>query len=105
MPRLSKHLVYERANRLEILNEYLGYSNKVLLETYDRNCTARVRIFSTGICHIVDLYDDYVITGYALTIKQATAIWYNATGKRMPAQLYKRIIKNMERHPEIFNIK
>lgn len=103
--RLSKHMVYERTNRLELLSEYLGYSDKVLLETYDKNHTARIRIFSTGVCHVVDLYEEYVITGYALNIKQATAIWYNSTGNRMPSQLYKRITKNMERHPEFYNIK
>lgn len=102
---LSKHLIYERTERLEYLQEYFGYSDKVLLETVDREKSARIQILSTGVCYIIDLYKDYIITAYALDVSRAAGIWYNATGKRMPQQLYKRVKKNMERHPEVFKMK
>lgn len=102
---LSTHLTEERANRLALLQEYLGYSDRVMMETHDRFHAARVRLLSTGIVLVLDVYEDFVITAYAATLAQASAI-YKAGGKeRMPQQLEKRIRKNQQRHPEFYNIK
>lgn len=103
--QMSSHLVQERANRLQLLEEYLGYSDKILLESYTKRKDARIKITTTGICYIIDLYTDYIITAYALSISQATAIWYSEFKKPVPQKLHKRIVRNMERHPEIFNVK
>lgn len=100
--RLSRHIVEERAERMELLNEYFGYSTKVLLETYNENKDARIRIYSSGICQILDLYEDFVITAYALTVTKASAIYHHSCQKNIPPKLHKRIIKNMERHPEFY---
>ncbi len=102
---LSTHLVQDRAGRLAKLQEYLGYSDRVMIEAIDRDGHARVRILSTGIMLILDLYEDFVITAYMATFSQALAIYKQAGKNRMPEQLKKRLIKNAERHPELFTMK
>lgn len=103
--RMSSHLTRERANRLRLLEEYLGYSDKVLLETYSVRNDARMRITTTGICYVIDLYEDYIITAYAVSVSQAMAIWYKVYNKPVPQKFFKRIVRNMERHPDLFTTK
>lgn len=102
---VSNHLTEERANRLALLQEYLGYSDRVMVEVLDKRNTARIRLLSTGIILVLDIYDDFVITAYAATFNQASAIYYQAGKNRLPQQLVKRINKNMERHPEFYTVK
>lgn len=102
---MSTHLIEERANRLALLQEYLGYSDRVMAEVLDKRNTARVRLLSTGIVLVMDIYDDFVITAYAATYNQASAIYHQAGKNRLPQQLVKRINKNMERHPEFYVVK
>ena len=40
---MSNHLTEERANRLALLQEYLGYSDRVMIEVIDQRQTARLR--------------------------------------------------------------
>ena len=102
---MSNHLTEERANRLALLQEYLGYSDRVMIEVIDQRKTARLRLLSTGIILVLDLYEDFIITAYPATFERAVAIYKSAGKNRLPQQLVKRIRKNEERHPEFYVVK
>jgi hypothetical protein len=102
---MSNHLTEERANRLALLQEYLGYSDRVMIEVIDQRQTARLRLLSTGIILVLDLYENFIITAYPATFERAVAIYKSAGKNRLPQQLVKRIRKNEERHPEFYVVK
>lgn len=101
----SAHLTDERAGRLALIEKYLGYSGRVMVETLDRFNASRVQLLASGVVLILDRDEDFIITAYAATFRQAKAIYRKAGKNKLPPQLEKRIAKNIERHPELYTVK
>lgn len=97
----SYHMQLERANRLAKLEEVLGFSKIILEITNESN---RVCLTSSGIIVIMDLHKDYVVTAFMANVKRCAAL-YRAAGKsQIPPKVYKRVVKNNKRHPELISI-
>ena len=97
----SYHARVERANRLAQLEEVLGFS-KVILEV-ERN-GARQCLTSSGIILIKKLDEDFVITAYMASVELCAAMYYSVGKAQIPPKVYKRVSKNIQRHPELISI-
>lgn len=98
---LTYHAQYERAERIARLEETLGFT-KVVFEVVHKQ--ARVCVTSSGIAVVKKLHEEVLITAYAISIDELYALCHIAGKKQVPPKLYKRVVKNMERHSEIFYI-
>lgn len=99
--KLTYHAQYERAERIALLEETLGFT-KVVFEVAHKQ--ARVCVTSSGIAVVKKLHEEVLITAYAISIDELYALCHIAGKKQVPPKLYKRVVKNMERHSEIFYI-
>lgn len=99
--KLTYHAQYERAERIAQLEETLGFTN-IVFEVIHRQ--ARVCVTSSGIAVVKKLEEEVLITAYAITIDELYALCHIAGKKQIPPKLYKKVVKNMERHSEIFFI-
>ena len=97
----SYHMQLERANRLAKLEEILGFS-KIILEIANEN--SRTCLTSSGIIMIMDLHKDFVITAYMANVKRCMALYHEAGKSQIPPKVYKRVVKNNQRHPELINL-
>lgn len=100
---LSYHMTYERADRLQILEDTLGFT-KIVLEVPVVNENKRYCLTSSGILIVKSLYDDFVITAFMVTVDQCYYICRLAGKGQIPPKLHKKIVKNIERHPELLYI-
>lgn len=98
---LTYHAQYKRAERIARLEETLGFT-KVVFEVVHKQ--ARVCVTSSGIAVVKKLHEEVLITAYAISIDELYALCHIAGKKQVPPKLYKRVVKNMERHSEIFYI-
>ena len=99
--KLTYHAQYERADRMARLEETLGFTNTAF-EVVHRQ--ARICVTSSGIAVVKRLEEEVLITAYAITIDELYALCHIECKKQIPPKLYKRVVKNMERHSEIFFI-
>lgn len=103
MMTFSYHAQYERANRLAQLEEVLGFT-KIVLEVpvYEEN--KRYCITSSGILIVKAITEEFVITAFMCNINQCYRLYKMAGKAQVSPKLYKRITKNIERHPELLHI-
>lgn len=99
----SYHAQYERADRLEQLEAVLGFT-KVVLEVPVVEEQKRYCLTSSGILIVKNLYRDFVVTAFMVNVDQCYRLCRMAGKAQMPPKLYKRVVKNMERHSELFYI-
>ena len=100
---LSYHAQYERADRLARLEEVLGFT-KIVLEVPVVEEGKRYCITSSGILIVKAIEEEFVITAFMCNINQCYRLYSMAGKGQVSPKLYKRITKNIERHPELFHI-
>lgn len=99
----SYHAQYERADRLAQLEEVLGFT-KVVLEVPIVEEEKRYCLTSSGILIVKNLHRDFVITAFMATIDQCYKLYKIAGKGQVSPKVYKRVVKNNERHRELFFI-
>ena len=99
----SYHAQFERANRLARLEETVGFT-RVVLEVPVIEESKRYCITSSGILIIKALEEDFVITAFMCNINQCYRLYRLAGKSQISPKMEKRIMKNLERHPDLFNI-
>lgn len=99
----SYHAQHERANRLTQLEEILGFT-KIVLEVPVVEEGKRYCITSSGILIVKAIEEEFVITAFMCNINQCYRLYRMAGKSQVSPKVYKRITKNIERHPELFNI-
>ena len=97
------HAGVERANRLQALEEVLGFT-KPVLEVVVEEEEKRYLLTSSGIIVVKNLYRDIVITAFMATVAQGYRLYRMAGKAQVSPKVYKRITKNIERHSELFYI-
>ena len=99
----SYHAQVERADRLAKLEEVLGFT-KIVLEVPVVEEQKRYCLTSSGILIIKNLHYDLVITAFMVNVDQCYRLCRMAGKSQMPPKIYKRVVKNMERHKDLFYI-
>ena len=99
----SYHAMYERADRLQKLEEVLGFT-KVVLEVEVIEEEKRYCLTSSGILIVKNLHRDFVVTAFMANVDQCYRICRMAGKSQIPPKLHKRVLKNIERHSELFYI-
>ena len=99
----SYHVEYERADRLQALEEVLGFT-KIVLEVPVVEEEKRFCITSSGIFIVKNLYQDFVVTAFMANVDQCYRLCRMAGKSQIPPKLHKRVLKNIERHSELFAI-
>lgn len=99
----SYHAQVERADRLAQLEEVLGFT-KIVLEVEVVEEEKRYCLTSSGILIVKNLHRDYVVTAFMANIDQCYRLYRMAGKAQMSPKMYKRVIKNCERHKELFYI-
>ena len=99
----SYHAQCERANRLAQLEEILGFT-KIVLEVPIYEEGKRYCITSSVIMIVKAIEEEFVITAFMCNINQCYRLYRLAGKGQVSPKLYKRITKNIERHPELFHI-
>lgn len=98
------HAGVERANRLQALEDTLGFTKPVLeVEVYEEE--KRYLLTSSGIIIVKNLYRDIVITAFMANVAQAYRLYKMSGKSQMSPKMEKKIVKNCERHPELFTIR
>ena len=104
MTNLTFHAECERANRLQALEEILGFTNAVLeIKCYEEE--KKYLLTSSGIIVVKNLYRDTVITAYMANINQCYRLYRMAGKSQISPKVRKRVLKNIERHPELFAVR
>lgn len=99
------HAGIERNARLEALERVLGFTKIVIERTTIKNGRyVREGITSSGILIVRPLHEDKIITAFMVRVEKAASVCHGAGKKQIPPKLYEKIIKNAQRHPELFNI-
>lgn len=99
----SYHAQVERADRLQKLEEVLGIT-KIVLEVPIVEEEKRYCLTSSGILIVKNLHRDFVITAYMINVNQCYRLYRLAGKSQMSPKVYKRVVKNCERHKELFYI-
>lgn len=99
----SYHAQYERADRIERLEEVLGFT-KIVLEVPVVEEEKRYCLTSSGVLIVKNLYRDFVITAFMCNVDQCYRLYRMAGKAQVSPKVYKRITKNIERHSELFYI-
>lgn len=100
---LSYHARVERAERLALLEQVLGFT-KVVLEVECKEEQTRYCLTSSGIIIVKNLYTDLVVTAYMANLNQCYRLYREAGKAQMSPKMRKRVLKNIERHSELFYI-
>lgn len=101
--KLSYHIQYERSDRLQKLESVLGFS-RIVLEVPEVDQDKKYCLTSSGIIIVKSLYKDFVITAFMANINQCFRLYKMAGKKCISPKMEKRILKNIERHSELFLI-
>ena len=99
----SYHVQYERAERLQALEEILGFTN-ITLEVKCVEENKRYCLTSSGILIVKNLYEDFVITAWMATVDQCYKLYRMSGKNQISPKMYKRVKKNAIRHKELLYI-
>lgn len=97
------HAGVERKNRLQALEEVLGFTNPVLEVVMEE--TKRYQLTSSGIIVVTNVFTNLLITAYMANYDQCYRLYKLAGKGEVAPKMKKRVMKNCERHPELFEIK
>lgn len=103
----STHMTKDRAHRLALLEEYVGFTKLVMeIEQFDYRARAirRVGMTSTGIIVVRDGEKNVVISAYLGTVEEAIKLSRAAGKKQVPPKLYDKVVKNMTRYEKFYFI-
>ena len=100
--------ILEDAKIREYLNARISKVNlsKIVIErtTIKNGRYVREGITSSGILIVRPLHEDKIITAFMVRVEKAASVCHGAGKKQIPPKLYEKIVKNAQRHPELFNI-
>lgn len=100
---LSYHAQYERAERLALIEEVLGFTNVAFTvdipEENHKYC-----VTTSGVLMVKGMDEDVLVTAFAITVEKLTYLCRRAGKAQIPPKLYKKVVKNYERHRELFLI-
>ena len=99
----SYHALHERSGRLKQLEEVLGFT-KIILEVPVLEDKKRYCLTSSGVIIVKNLYEDFVITAFMANMNQCYRLYRMAGKKHLSPKMEKRVLKNIERHSELFFI-
>lgn len=99
----SYHAQVERADRLAKLEEVLGFT-KIVLEVPVVEEQKRYCLTSSGVLIVKNLYHDFVVTAFMVNVDQCYRLYMMAGKGQVSPKMYKRVVKNCERHKELFYI-
>lgn len=98
----TEHAYIDHPERMRLLEEYIGFTG-IVVEILDKRKGqyARKGLTSSGLIVVRCLHEDKMITAYMPDEEQAKEICRKAGKKQVPPKLWKKIQKNLERHPEL----
>lgn len=99
----SYHAQVERADRLAKLEEVLGFT-KIVLEVPVVEEQKRYCLTSSGVLIVKNLHHDFVVTAFMVNVDQCYRLYMMAGKGQVSPKMYKRVVKNCERHKELFYI-
>lgn len=98
----TEHAYIDHPERMRLIEEYFGFTG-IVVEILEKRKGqyARKGLTSAGIVVVRCLNEDKMITAYMPSEEQAKEICRKAGKKQVPPKLWKKIQKNLERHPEL----
>lgn len=99
----TSHAWNDHPERMQLIEEYLGFTNIVveIVELRADGRYSRKGLTSSGVIVVRSLYEDRMITAFMANEYQAVDICLRAGKKCVPPKLLNKIRKNNKRHPEI----
>lgn len=102
---ISYHASEERIERLTACLTTLGYNNFVLqVEDKKRGNNTTQFLTDTGIIIVRNSDNGNLVTGYMATVAQAIKMYRVAGYQKMPDGMYRRVVRNNEKHKELLKI-
>ena len=102
---ISYHASEERIERLTACLTTLGYNDFVLqVEDKQRGNNTTQFLTDTGIIIVRNNDNGNIVTGYMATIAQAIKMYRVAGYERMPGGMYRKVVRNNEKHKELLEI-
>lgn len=102
---ISYHASEERIERLTACMTALGYNEFVLqVEDKERKNNTTKFLTDTGIVIVRNSNNGNLVTGYMATVAQAVKMYRMAGYKKMPDGMYRRVVRNNEKHKELLEI-
>ncbi len=102
---ISYHASTERIERLTACLTTLGYNNFVLqVEDKKRGNGTTQFLTDTGIVIVRNSNNGNLVTGYMATVAQAIKMYRVAGYQKMPDGMYRRVVRNNEKHKELLDI-
>ena len=101
---MTYHARIERKNRIDVLEETLGFT-KTVLEVENLEEEKRFCLTSSGVIIIKNLYKDIIITAYMANVDQCYRLYRMSGKSQIAPKMLKRVLKNQQRHSELFSIK
>lgn len=90
----SPHAYIERRERIEYIEYKLGFGEPVFTYPSNSNPNNDEELTSTGVIIIRDRKTRLFVTAFIATIGKVTAAYKSNGYKRVPDEIYKRVIKN-----------
>ena len=101
----TNHAWNDHPERMRLIGEYFGFTGIVVEVIEERGGRpTRKGLTSSGVVVIRKMDEDKIITAYMATERQAFNICYRSGKKQIPPKLWKKIFKNLERHPELISM-
>lgn len=102
---ISYHANEERIERLTACLTTLGYNDFVLqVEDKKRGNNTTQFLTDTGIIIVRNSDNGNLVTGYMATVAQAIKMYRVAGYHKMPDGMYRRVVRNNEKHKELLKI-
>ena len=98
--RFSNHFKNHRADRITYINNTVGFGEEIVIEFKYEN--KRECITNTGVCLVMALDDNFVITAYIAQFRKVHALCKGLGMEKIPAELYE-VVKNNAHHWEMQN--
>ena len=96
----SKHFQHHRAERITYINNTVGFGEEIVIEyKYE---TKRECITNTGVCLVMALDSNFVITAYIAQFRKVHALCKNLGMEKIPNELF-TVVKGNAHHWEMQN--
>jgi hypothetical protein len=99
--KMTRHAKVERIDRLSACVTILGVGEVILETVFEES---RLRLTDTGLCLVVDRYEEKLITGYMCPIHRCTAMYKSMGYARVPHGIYNTVVKNCKKYPHLLQM-
>ena len=100
---MTYHARVERADRIEIIGQVLGFSNPIL-EYINKEESKIYQLTSTGVILVIGLYTGHLITAFMATFDQAEKLYRLKGRKQVSPKVKKKIEKNLQKYSYLLTI-